>query len=215
MTRSRTWTIGTAVVVLAALAIGWFLLISPKRSEASELKATAEAANAQNLITEAKIRQLKLQQKQLPAQRAEIAAIQQQLPAEPLLPSMIRQTSNAAEDANVDLLGIAPSAITPLADVSGVSYIPVVITATGDFTQLKQFLFALEENKRSVLVSGFDIGKPDAGGTTEVAPDDLTITIQARVFIAGEAAPATPATPSASGSTDDPTTAPADAGTAN
>ena len=37
MTRSRTWTLGTVVVVLAIFALGWFAVISPKKSNAASL----------------------------------------------------------------------------------------------------------------------------------------------------------------------------------
>lgn len=199
MTRSRTWTIGTVAVILVAFAAGWFLLISPKRTEASELHESAAAAVAQNSLTEAKIRQLKLQQKQLPAQRAEIAQIQQQLPAEPQLPALIRQLSDAADEANLNLVGIEPSAIAPLSGASGVSYIPVNVSAVGDYTQIRQFLFALEENKRSVMITGVDVAPAEGESTGGATEGDLAVTLQSRVFMATEAAPATAQAPAATG----------------
>ena len=53
--------------------------------------------------------------------------------------------------------GIEPSAITPLPGATGVSYGPVTLTANGTYSEVKQFLFALEENKRSVLVTGLEL----------------------------------------------------------
>ena len=195
MTKSRTWTLGAAVVVLAVMALGWFLLISPKRSNAAALTTTAADTAAQNLSTEASIRQLKLEQKQLPAQEAQIAAIRQQMPNEPLLPALIRQLTNAAGDSNVNLTAIAPAAIAPVPADPGVSYIATDVTAVGDFTQLKQFLFALEENKRAVLVTGVSIGK--AEGVPD--PTALQMVVKTRVFISGVAATAPVSSPAATG----------------
>lgn len=200
MSKSRTWTLATALVVLAVFALGWFTLISPKRSEAAELRASAESAVAQNIITEAKIRQLKLQQKDLPQQQAQIAAINQQLPATPQLPSLIRQLL-AADQSGAVLTAISPSTITPMPGNPGVSYIPVTVGVRGNFTELKRYLFALEENKRAVLVTGFQIGKAEANGDSldVIQPDDLNMTIEIRVFIAGTAASTTVVTPAPSG----------------
>ncbi len=41
MTKSRTWTVGTAVLVVLILLAGWFLLVTPKRSHAADLQAQA------------------------------------------------------------------------------------------------------------------------------------------------------------------------------
>ena len=215
MTRSRIWTLGTVVVVLAIFALGWFAVISPKKSNAVQLKAQAADTVQQNVQTEAKIRELKLQQKALPAQQAQIAAIQQQMPGQPQLPSLLRQVNNAADDTNVNLAGIAPGTPAPVPQDTGVAFIPVVITATGDFTHVKQFLFALEENKRAVLVTGFNISPADKSATVngqKVDPNLLAITIQTRVFMTATSAAvspaqgATPGAPTTGATTTGPTT---------
>lgn len=205
MTRSRTWTLGTVLVVLVVFAVGWFLVISPKKATASDLRASAASTVSQNQGTEAKISELKLQQKSLPSEQAQIAAIQQQIPSQAQLPSLLRQFSNAADASDVNLSGISPGTISPVPQDTGVAYIPVVVTASGEFTQIKQFLFALEENKRAVLVTGFTIGKAQitaVAGQPAPDPNALAITIQTRVFLttgasASTTAPSTTVTPTA------------------
>ncbi len=49
MTDTRKWSALAVVLVAAIFAAGWFLLVSPKRGEASELRSrrcTQEEANA-------------------------------------------------------------------------------------------------------------------------------------------------------------------------
>jgi len=186
MTKSRTWTLGTALVVVLVFVAGWLLVISPKRSTAATLHTQVGTLVAQNQSTEENIRQLKLEQQQLPAQQAQLAAIQQQLPAQPLLPSLLRQVSALAYNSGASLSSISPApTILAVPGDTGVSYIPVVVN--GDFTHLKSFLLALENNKRSVLVTGFTIAPVQAAtGTGGAVPaGELTLALQTRVFMAG------------------------------
>ena len=221
MTRSRLWNVGTVLVVLVIVAAGWLLVVSPKRTDASTLRAQAVAAVAQNQQVEGKIRELKLQQQQLPAQQAQIAAINQQIPSQPQLPTLIRQLDDAASAADVTLGAITPGTFTAVPSDTGVSYIPLSITVSGSFTNLKAYLSALETNPRAVLVTGFKINPATAtagaANTPALPPNTLALTVTARVFVAGSgtasgttastAAPTAAATPT--------TTAPASSGTAN
>ena len=66
MSVTRKWSLLAAVLVLAIVAAGWFLLISPKRGEAAALRAdtvTQEEAN-QRLLQQLEV--LKAQQADLP-----------------------------------------------------------------------------------------------------------------------------------------------------
>ena len=37
MTETRKWSAGAVVLIVAIVAAGWFLLVSPKRSDAADL----------------------------------------------------------------------------------------------------------------------------------------------------------------------------------
>ena len=41
MSMTRRWSLLTAVVIVGILAAGWFLLVSPKRSDAADLRDKA------------------------------------------------------------------------------------------------------------------------------------------------------------------------------
>ena len=59
---------------LAILAAGWFLLVSPKRSEAAALRDQATARRPTTPGCEQKIAELKAQQADLPAAAGQLAA---------------------------------------------------------------------------------------------------------------------------------------------
>jgi Tfp pilus assembly protein PilO len=110
--RSQRWSGGAAVVVLLALIAGWVLLISPQRAHASKLRAQAETQEQANLALQGTIEMRTVQAKDVIAQQARIAAIQQQIPDTVSLASYIRLLTAAAVAAHVDLKSIAPSAPT-------------------------------------------------------------------------------------------------------
>ncbi len=113
MTRMRKWSLGTAFAVVLVLAAGWFLLISPKRSEAAELKAQNVQQLDANGVLRDKIAALKEQAKDLPAQEARLAEIRQHLPNNPGLPSMVRALDGIATKTGVEIVSLTPAVPEP------------------------------------------------------------------------------------------------------
>jgi Tfp pilus assembly protein PilO len=109
MTKSRTWTVGTAVLVVLILLAGWFLLVTPKRSHAADLQAQATSAKAANLSTAGQIKALQAQQQKLPAAESQLSQFKVQIPANPQLPAFIRSLESAATASGVYLTSISPA----------------------------------------------------------------------------------------------------------
>ncbi|HEY5183741.1 MAG TPA: type 4a pilus biogenesis protein PilO [Actinomycetes bacterium] len=221
MTRTRQWTVGTALLVVLMLVAGWFLLISPKRSEAADLQTQTTAQMAQNASLQNQIAVLQSQAKNLPAQQAELAAIRQHLPDNPALPGLVRSLTDAAAKSGVTLVSLAPS--TPAAAPapkttapSGTSatapatgtgqsaaaaaaagatlqMVPIVVTVTGSYYDTEQFLNKVEGLTRSFLVTGFSVTPAESQASSGASTGDLTTAIQGRVFYtpAAAAAPTT------------------------
>jgi len=67
--------------------------------------------------------------------------------------------------------------------------VPVVLTASGDYFNLERFLDSLEGLQRSMLVDGFTVtyqaSKSGAApsATPQIGAGELTVGIQARVFL--------------------------------
>lgn len=216
MSKSRQWATLTAVVCLAVLAAGWFLVIKPQRAHASQLRSQADGVKAQSAQLQTQVAQLRQQQKDLPAQQKLLSQIATKIPDNPALPALIRQLSAAADGAGVNLVSLAPSAPTMAAATAGaatpaaaraaagaapLATIPLAIGIQGSYFNVEQFFSAVESLNRAMLVTGFSLA-PGAGAATAGAKapaDQLSAQITASVFespqvATGTTAPATTTT---------------------
>jgi hypothetical protein len=114
MSRSRTWTVGAAVLALAVLAAGWFALVGPKRAEAADLQAQAVEQQEANARLQSKIKLLQAQAADLPAQQAKLAEIRTRIPESPTLPALVRSLTDLAQRAGVELYSLEPGEIEPV-----------------------------------------------------------------------------------------------------
>jgi Tfp pilus assembly protein PilO len=110
MDKLRQLSLLTAVAVVAVVAGGWFLLVSPQRSKVSDLHAQAAEQKDKNATLSTEIARLKAEAKDLPAEQARLAAIAEQLPPNPAMPALIGDLARAAKKSGVDLQIIAPQA---------------------------------------------------------------------------------------------------------
>jgi type IV pilus assembly protein PilO len=217
--KMRQWTVFTVLAVIAVLVAGWMLMIKPQRSHAADLRDQATQVQSGNDQLRNQISSLKAQAKDLPKQQARLAVIEQKIPDNPALPSLIRSLSDAADGAGVDLVSLAPSQPTALASTGtpattvtagkpaapaapALEQVPVTLSVTGTYFNIEQFVSNLEGLQRAIIVDGWSMA-PGAKGGAAAAPgapaapaatDQLTAQIQARVFMAPGSATAAPTT---------------------
>jgi Tfp pilus assembly protein PilO len=208
MNKTRQWAMLTAVACLAVLVAGWFVVVKPQRSHASDLRTQAAGLQSTNDQIRAKVAQLRAEQKDLPAEQKTLAQIATKIPDNPALPTLIRQLSSAADGAGVNLVSLAPgqptlssaaagagattaaasSSTSPLATIS------VAINAQGSYFNLEQFFSALESLNRAMLVGSFTMAPGQsataATSTSAAPPDTLNAQITATVFMSPQTAPA-------------------------
>lgn len=208
----RQLTALAVVAAIAVLAAGWFLLVSPQRSKATDLHSqqTAEESRTHSLLNQ--IQQLKAERQELPQVQAELAKIALRLPANPSLPALVGELTKAADGAKVDLQTITPAA--PVATTTAATgpqtlpakgtatgqgaatptgtlmQVPVTLTAVGSYFELELFLSNLEHLQRAMfipsinIVPGNPLAKAPAAGTPAASwTGDLTATIQGVVFM--------------------------------
>jgi hypothetical protein len=178
MTRTVKWSASAALLVVLVLIAAWFLLITPKRSAAAELRAQALQVDVESTQLGQKILVLKGQAQELPKKRARLAAIEQHLPLAPALPSLLANIDKAAEASGVVLGSLdatppvsraanAPVGPVTLASRAGgtsgpyLQEIQLTMKATGDFAELEDFLSRLEEVRRSVLTTDVTVSATD------------------------------------------------------
>lgn len=115
MEKMKQWVALTVVGVLAVVAAGWFLLVSPKRSEAADVRDQVAQAESEASQLRTTLGMLKAQQKTLPEVQARLANVQAKIPDNPALPPLIRALDKAADEAGVELVSLAPGKPLPLA----------------------------------------------------------------------------------------------------
>jgi type IV pilus assembly protein PilO len=223
MDKLKQYLVFTLLGCLLVLAAGWFVLVSPKRGEAAELRSQAEMQVSANAALETKLAVLKAQAKNLPKQQAKLAAVAAKIPDNPALPALIRALTSAASSAGVELVTVSPgpvglvgaapaAATTPVAPGAAkaaapaagtaagtLAQIPLTLTVAGGYFQVEKFVANLENLPRSMRITGLALTpgvnpvKPVVAGATEDG-STLTTTITGQVYLASNRAPATPVT---------------------
>jgi Tfp pilus assembly protein PilO len=211
MSQARRWSLLAIVAILAVLASGWFLLVAPKRSEASDLRDQTASAEQGNAQLRAKLAQLKALAPELPKREAEFAAIRRQIPDNPALPDLVRQLTVAGTKSGATVFSLAPA--TPVAMVPAGSapvaagatpagteqlmLVPLAIEMRGSYSELEDFVSRLEKLRRVVLVSGFSL---EPSNDTET-PGELSLKLTSRVYMVNSTPAAAAPTAAASTST--------------
>lgn len=216
MDKMKQYVALTVVGCLGVLAAGWFLLVSPKKAEATDLQTQAASQESANQTLRTKLAMLKAQAKDLPQQQAKLAAVAAKIPDNPALPALIRALDSASAEAGVELVSIAPGqpaaaqaapatattptaagADAPVAGAGSLATIPVAVNVVGGYFEVQQFMSGLEGLNRAfratalTLAPGTNpVAKPS---TTAVSADDgktINATITGQVFMAAGAAAA-------------------------
>jgi Tfp pilus assembly protein PilO len=183
MTKTRQWTVFTAVAVIVVLLAGWMLLVKPQKSKASNLEAQATTQQQANALLNTQIAALESEQRQLPQQQKELQKFATQVPSDVSEPTVIRQLSAAASGAGVDLVSMTPGSATVVnseADgsttltttdtTSPLVQLPVALGVTGSYANMESFFLSLEKLPRALLVTGWSLC-PDsnAAGSTSAS----------------------------------------------
>jgi Tfp pilus assembly protein PilO len=182
MEKLKQWIALTLVGALGILAVGWFLLVSPKRGEAAEIRAQAQSQLSANALLQTQIDVLKAQAKELPEQQATLADVAAKIPGSTALPELVRALSDVSERAGVDLVSITPgppavvaapaaataapadgqtttegvptTATAPAVGPAGqLASIPVSLSVVGGYFEMATFLSGLERLPRAFRVN--------------------------------------------------------------
>jgi Tfp pilus assembly protein PilO len=179
-----------AVVVLAVILLGWFVLLSPQRSKVSSLDAQIADTQTQIASTQAYVSN--------PATKksiAQLARLKRLLPDDVHMSQVLRQLSAAAAAAGVRLNTITPSAP---AFVGSGQAAPIQLSLEGHYGGLSNFMHLLRTQARVVgddikgkgrlySVTGIQFG---AGSDAASGGSTITATVSLNVFLNGSVAAA-------------------------
>jgi Tfp pilus assembly protein PilO len=138
---SQRTAIAIAVVgVLAVVLVGWFLLVSPQRSKASELNGKIDESRAALQLAETLTQAG--QQRQT---AAEARVLVKAMPSNTQMSQVLRQLSSAAKATRVRVNSITPQASAPLA---GYEAVPMAVVVEGRYLGIANFLGRLRSQVR-------------------------------------------------------------------
>jgi Tfp pilus assembly protein PilO len=192
--------IAAAAVLLYALVV-WFLLVSPKRAEATTLADDVVAAELQ--LAQARVTSNRPQTAGTPV--SDVLRLAKAMPSSADQPGLVLELDRLARATGVELSSITPR--EPLLSAGGPTAIPVVVTAEGSYRQITQFV---RRARDLVRVSGGEVratGRLFTVQAVELTESnarrfpflDATITLNAFVYDG----PIVPVTPPPSADTDD------------
>jgi Tfp pilus assembly protein PilO len=199
--RTSRWSIGAALLCIVLLAASWFLLISPRRADASTVRDQATQADNRATLLQTQIAQLKIQFAALPKQRAELKTIKRQLPPGADVSAFVRELQAQAAKAGVSLdsinlgtpsvLQAAGSGAPKVAAAGDVVNVPMTIVVTGEYFEGTLFVKNLQTKiDRSFLVTGFG-AVPAVVTPIETPSPTATATAAATPTVSPTAAPIT------------------------
>ncbi len=113
---ARAWVAGTVVVALLLLVASWFLLIGPVRAEAAELRDETVSVEQQNAALQARTAELRRQFASLPTEQQKLEGLQEALPSDVALPTLLRDISQYARQSGLTLMSVTPGTPAPVVD---------------------------------------------------------------------------------------------------
>jgi hypothetical protein len=183
-----------AMVAIAAVAlVGWFGLVSPQRSKASDLDRQIAAAKTQLAVAKATTDSSAAGK----GSGASALALARAMPRQVEMAGVLRQLLGAADRSAVRLDSVTPQAA---AAKSGYSAVPIDVVVTGRYVGVQQFL---RELRTQAGVAGphvhatgrlFSVDSVSLAAGAAQLPQ-LAATIHLNVFTYSGSAAAAPATP--------------------
>lgn len=188
--------VGGGVLLLVLVAF-WFLVVSPKRSEASDLKT--ELATAQTELDQKKA-DLANPSAAVNVRPSDVFRLTKALPQDSNMAGVILDVDRIARTHKLTLEGFQPTAAIPM---SGYTVQPLTVTVQGRFGDVSKFLKDVRDlvtvkhgrlfvNGRLYSVSEVRLGKPDVGTFPIVRAG---VILNAYGFAVGAPATTTPTTP--------------------
>jgi hypothetical protein len=121
MSNNRIWILGTVVISIAVLVLGWFLGLQPRLAEAAAASAERVSVEQQNAARANQIEKLKSDFAGLDAVAAELQSLRESLPASADYTGFLNQLNDIAKENSATLTAFAPAAPVVLGDPAGLA----------------------------------------------------------------------------------------------
>jgi hypothetical protein len=104
---ARDRTIATVVAMLVVAIGGWFLLVAPKRSEASKLQTQVNAEQSNLRTAQASVQAGLVAERQYRVLHRQLASLQTAVPADSQIPTLINELQAAANKSKVGFQAVS------------------------------------------------------------------------------------------------------------
>ena len=183
-TKPQQIIIGVLVLIMAG-ALGYFVLIAPRRLEHTVSKVLHESTEREVLKARAEETGLRPFRVQAEALRKRLEAAKSRLPGEKEMPTLYRQITELAQQA-----GLAVALFQPKApeERDVVAEVPIAVTSEGTYHQFGGFLSRVGQMARIVTLGDFKMSSIER--PTGTVRGELVL---ATYIFRAEGAPAPPA----------------------
>ena len=197
---TRTLGVLAGLCILVYAAAGYFLVVSPKKAEATRLDEEIAATTVELTTARAAVQ---AQGDTQPIAVADIFRLATAMPSTPDMPGLLLELSSIADETGIRFQSITPQSATAAGEYQSV---PIDVTFDGSFYALSDFLFRLRTlvsvRRGELHASGrlFSVQSVDFSAGADGFPSlTATLKLQAYVYgtdVSGTAVPP-PADPSA------------------
>lgn len=166
----RLWAMVAAAGVAVVVALSWLFLVSPQKSDRSDLLGQAADVRLQASVSRGRVAALRKDNEKLPAYKSQLSALKDALPTGAATAQFVADMQKLSNQSGVSITSINVTPPTtglagPAQGSSGVTPLPITVAASGSTASLEHFLTLLQTTeRRAVLI----------GQVTESAPTDAT-----------------------------------------
>jgi Tfp pilus assembly protein PilO len=181
----RIWLFAGAVVIVLLVVASYLLLIRPRYTAASEVRAQVDETQAQLVTLQRKIADLDEQTTQLPKYKATLAVSRLALPADSGVSDFLRQLQRAGDKVDVSVSGISVAAPVKSTVASDVWELPITLDAEGEAAKLSLFLTQLQTGQtRAVFVKSANLVLGTTAADSSSATTDASISLSITAYVA-------------------------------
>lgn len=179
----------SALAVVVVAAAGWFMLISPQRTKATELDTQRAAVDSELAVD----RQLVSKPSETKT-KATLAAAKRALPDQSQVSEILRQLAGFAATSRTELDAISPAAAIP---GTGAQTIPISLTFKGRYFGLQQLLRLMRTSASAkgakITATGrlYTVDSISFGGAGDNGVLEATIKLNAFVYSPAPVVPST------------------------
>jgi Tfp pilus assembly protein PilO len=170
------------VGALIVCALFFFLFIRSRQGELREVRETITAEEDRAIQLTAELNRLKDLQRRAPELQAELTKIRELVPIEHELPNYIFLVQDAATEAGVDFVALAPELPKAPPEGAPLAEVRMAIDVNGGFFSIQDFLRRVYAVDRATRIDNLSLGIDEEGG-------GLVLSMSTRIFFELPAAP--------------------------